>query len=295
MTHMIADQLKELWDQVDRKTITWQQFEQQKTQWLDGYAAQWLKALLFKGSADLLASSHNELQRHLGLKNADELKAWRDRANAALPDQWKSIDPADPRSVQQFYNGCELELYNLLTWHTLVEDDSPLAYVAALEFAKPYELKTYLDFGSGVGSGGILFARNEYRVSLGDVSSPLLRFCKWRFDQRALPVECIDLKTQSLPANRFDFITAMDVFEHLVDPVATAEQVCNALTGGGILFGRFHIDPNDTHITHIARDFGPMFARMNQMGMKQIWQDQWLWGHQAFQKVAGHERAISDL
>ena len=292
MTHMIADQLKALWDQVDQKKISWERFEQQKKEWLDGYAAQWRDALLLDGDTDLLASSHGELQRHLGLNNGAELAAWRDRANDALPAQWKAIDPADPRSLQQFYNGCELELHNLLTWHTLVEDDSPLAYVAALEFVQGItrvreNRRTYLDFGSGVGSGGILFARNGFDVSLADVSSPLLTFCKWRFDQRGLPVECIDLKTDSLPADRFDFVTAMDVFEHLVDPVSIAEQVCNALTPGGVVFGRFHVDPNDTHITHIARDFKPMFARMAELGMKEIWHDEWLWGHQAFQKADG--------
>jgi 2-polyprenyl-3-methyl-5-hydroxy-6-metoxy-1,4-benzoquinol methylase len=130
-----------------------------------------------------------------------------------------------------------------------------------------------------------LFARHGYEVTLADISSPLLRFSRWRHVQRGLPVNCIDLKTDSLPTNRFDFITAMDVFEHLVDPVATAEQVCAALRPGGILFGRFHVDPQDTHLTHIVKDFAPMFARMRELRVNQVWHDRWLWGHQAFQKA----------
>ena len=185
----------------------------------------------------------------------EELEAWRDRATKALAGAWNDVDPKNDQSVQRFYDGCQLELYNLLTWHTLREDDSPLSYVAALEFARPFGFKSYLDFGSGVGSGGILFGKNGYDVALADVSSPLLRFCRWRHNQRNLAIREIDLKSHTLPADSFDFITAMDVFEHLVEPVKTAEQICAALKPGGVLFGRFHVDPNDTHLTHIVTRF----------------------------------------
>jgi len=283
MTQMLADQLKALWAEVDRKTITWERFEEQKKQWLEGYASQWRDALRI-GGQDLKESSLNELMGYLKLPDRGALETWHQRAEKALSGSWNSIDTNDPQSVERFYDQCQLELYNLLTWHTLAEDDSPLAYVAALEFARPHHFKTYLDFGSGVGSGGILFARNGYDVTLADVSSPLLNFARWRHEQRDLPVQTIDLKSGSLPKNRFDFVTAMDVFEHLVDPVKTAEQIVDSLTAGGILFGRFHVEPNDTHITHIVKDFAPTFSRMNEMGMKAVWKDEWLWGHQAFQK-----------
>ena len=285
---MVADQLKALWDQVDRKQIAWQQYEQQKKSWLEEYASRWRRALIMPGDDDFVESSRHELIRYLHLKDSDALNAWHERARTNMGGAWDSVDPEDDKSVALFYDGCELELYNLLMWHTLAEDDAPLAYVAALEFAQsqlPTSSRRYLDFGSGVGSGGILFGRNGFDVTLGDVSSPLLSFARWRHEQRGLPVKCMDLKRESLPANSFDFITAMDVFEHLVNPVATAEQVCDSLSPGGILFGRFHIEPNDAHVTHIAKDFGPMFQRMGELGMTEVWKDQWLWGHQAFRKA----------
>jgi hypothetical protein len=34
----------------------------------------------------------------------------------------------------------------------------------------------------------------------------------------------IDLRTSDLPANQYDMITAMDVFEHLSDPLATVSR-----------------------------------------------------------------------
>jgi mycofactocin glycosyltransferase len=287
MVRMVADQLQALWDRVDRKEITAAAFERQQAEWLDGYAQTWKRALLMEGATDLRESSQAELVAYLSLNSCAELEIWRQEAAKAAEPDWRSLDPTDPEAVERFYDNCHLELYSLLMWHTLVEDNSPLAYVAALRFAKQHGCRTSLDFGSGVGSGGILFARNGFDTTIADISSPLLKFSQWRAEQRKLPVRAIDLKITKLPAERFDFITAMDVFEHLVDPRETAEQVCASLKPGGIIFGRFHADPNDKHVTHIVRDFKPTFARMAELGLKPVWKDVWLWGHQAFQKGAG--------
>ena len=55
----------------------------------------------------------------------------------------------------------------------LGEDLSPLAYVLALRFAQQHGCQSYLDFGAGVGSGGLLFARHGLQTTLADISSLL--------------------------------------------------------------------------------------------------------------------------
>ena len=83
----------------------------------------------------------------------------------------------------------------------------------------------------------------------------------------------------------FDLVTAMDVFEHLYDPIAAVEQLWRALKPGGYLFGRFHADADDHQQSgHIVRDFEPTFRRMAELGFSQVWEDQWLWGHKVFQR-----------
>jgi 2-polyprenyl-3-methyl-5-hydroxy-6-metoxy-1,4-benzoquinol methylase len=37
-------------------------------------------------------------------------------------------------------------------------------------------------------------------------------------------------------------ITAMDVFEHLSDPLGTVDHIARALQSGGFLFGRFAVE-----------------------------------------------------
>ena len=112
----------------------------------------------------------------------------------------------------------------------------------------------------------------------------MLKFCRWRCELRNLPVQFIDLKIAALPAKAFDLITAMDVFEHLVDPVGTVDQLDRALKPGGFLFGRYHADKNDNQADHIVYDFMPTFARLASLGYAKVWQDRWLWGHEVFQK-----------
>jgi hypothetical protein len=56
---------------------------------------------------------------------------------------------------------------------TLIDETSPLACVLALEYARRYGCRCYLDFGAGVGSKAILFARYGLELAVADISTPL--------------------------------------------------------------------------------------------------------------------------
>ena len=75
-------------------------------------------------------------------------------------------------------------------------------------------------------------------MTLADISATLLDFARWRISWRRLQARFIDLKHESLPDAEFDMILALDVFEHLCDPVATVDQLWKALKPGGLLFAR---------------------------------------------------------
>jgi SAM-dependent methyltransferase len=171
-------------------------------------------------------------------------------------------------------------------WHTLRDDMSPLAYVTALQFASNAGAKTYLDFGSGVGSGCILFRRHGFNVSLADISDVLLSFSRYRFRRRRIDARFTDLKVDRLPGAAFDFITAMDVFEHLVDPVDALDSLDRALRPGGHICGRFAGEDDPDRPQHIVQNFDPVFERFAELGYREVFKDDWLWGHQIFQKRA---------
>jgi SAM-dependent methyltransferase len=289
---LVPDQLTALWQAVEAKRLTEQQFHRDEKRLLGEYRALWRDALLLDEQRTLETSLLTELGEYVDCDDRAEVRRRCQAAMSGVEREWREkVIPGDRRSIEEYYDKNAVHLYELTWWHTLLEDTSPLAYVTALRFGEQRGCQRVLDFGAGVGSGGILFARHGFNVALADISTTMLDFCEWRFGyKRSLPVHVIDLKYTPLPPRAFDLVTAMDVFEHLVDPVTTMEQVWATLKPGGFLFGRFddthdedHPDDGDS-AEHIAQDFGPMFKRMGELGFTEVWHDEWLWGHQAFRK-----------
>ena len=294
MEQLLADQLKELWHLVEEKKFLTEKFNVEQERGLAEYRKIWTEALLLVGYQDLQKSLLDELGLYVKCQDSAEIQRRCKGAVENLAREWREkVDPRDRRSVEHFYNETETELYELMWWHTLSEDISPLSYVTALKFALRQGCRSCLDFGAGVGSGSILFARHGLKVGLADISSPMLAFSRWRFKVRRLRAQFFDLKTRSIASESFDMVTAMDVFEHLADPVEGVERLWTVLKPGGFLFGRFGDEPNEDRPLHVVQDFEPTFRRLRELGFAQVWQDEWLWGHQVYQKSTAGETALT--
>jgi SAM-dependent methyltransferase len=282
---LLPDRLKRLWGEVEGHTLTAEAFQAEQDRLLAGYRDTWFRALLRDGFRDIEESSLAELSEYLGVADRQEVRRRCEGAVGAIKEAWeRGVDAGRAASVEAFYDANQDMLYELTWWHTLRDDPSPMAYVMALEFARQRGCRRVLDFGSGVGSGGILFARSGLEVALADISGALLGFSRWRMEQRGLPARTFDLKHETLPVEAFDLVTAMDVFEHLPDPVATVTGLARTLRPGGFLFGRFHAEEDEDRPLHVVADFGPTFDRLKELGFAEVWRDQWLWGEQAFRK-----------
>jgi 2-polyprenyl-3-methyl-5-hydroxy-6-metoxy-1,4-benzoquinol methylase len=286
MEMLLPDQLKALWHAVDQKQLTVDEFTREHERLLGEYQQTWTQALMRQEQQNLQASLLSELGMYMQCDEVAELQRRCERAVETLKSEWQGqVRQQDQQSIERFYDQSQTTIYELMWWHTLGEDASPLAYVTALHFARQHGCHHYLDFGAGVGSGGMLFARHGFKVTLADISSTLLRFSQWRLGQHGLPATYIDLKAHELPQHAYDFITAMDVFEHLVEPEMTVEKIWNALRPGGFLYARIVAEEDIDRPQHIVRDFSATFERMQNLGFVQVWQDEWLWGHQVFQKA----------
>ena len=183
----LAVQLRKLWARVETKEITSDAAMAEQERLLAGYREIWREALLMKGERDLTHSTLAELATRNKTEDLASVRARCEDAVKSLKKAWdKDVKTVDTPHVERFYDRTELFIDELMWWHTLKEDDTPLAYVAALKFAEAHGAKTILDFGSGVGSGGLLYVRHGFDVTLADISSVLLDFCVWRFKQRGL-------------------------------------------------------------------------------------------------------------
>lgn len=282
---LLPQQLRGVWQGVTDGRHTKESAVAEQERLVGERRRRWIDALLEPGGPTLEEGLLRELGSYVGIPDLSALRARCEQSLDELRTEWTTtVTPDDSDSVEAYYRRVDGTLYELIWWHTLVTDLSPLAYVNALELAERGVGRRYLDFGSGVGSGGLLFARAGFEVTLADVSLPLLGFCRWRFARRDLPARFVDTKAAPIPEETFDLVTAMDVFEHLVDPAATAAELARALRPGGILVARLHAEEDPDRPQHIATTFDPVYRRLEQLGCVQIWEDDWLWGHQAFER-----------
>ena len=284
---LLPDRLKELWAPDTRHNVPPEDLWHEQQRLIGTYQAIWADALRLEGHADLKESLLSEISEYTGCEDLEQIERWCRGAVEAVKKEWheKGTDATDRAAVERFYDRTEAYVFDLMWWHTLVDDPSPLAYVVAMRFAEQRGCSRYLDFGAGVGSAGIVFGHHGFDVTLADISANLLRFSTWRLRRRGLSASFLDLKTDRLPAARYDIVTAMDVWEHLVDPLVAVDQIAEAITPGGFLFGRFAAEPDPNYPQHIVTDFEQIFKRLAARGFGEVWRDDWLWGHQAFQKT----------
>lgn len=286
METLLPDQLKALWQTVENQQISREDFVREEQRLMGEYRTIWADALLLPGQVELESSILREIGDYVQCDDLAEIQRRCDHAVSVLKDEWhEKVKQRDQQSVTHYYDTSQGVIYELMGWHTLRDDTTPLAYVAALHFARQHGCQHYLDFGAGVGSGGLLFARHGFAVTLADISSTMLNFSRWRFTRRQLAATYLDLKIQSFPQQAVDFITAMDVFEHLLDPAATVDQLNTTLKPGGFLFARLAADDDDDRPQHIIHDFTPALERLRALGFVEVWCDEWLWGHQVFRKA----------
>lgn len=97
---------------------------------------------------------------------------------------------------------------------------------------------TLLELGCGIAPIGAYCASRRRRWSywLCDVPSPHRAYGEWRVRQHGPVPICVGLTAWR---QRFDVITAFDVFEHLPAPHEAAEQCVAALRPGGYLHWNF--------------------------------------------------------
>lgn len=283
---LVPDRLAELWQKVAADEMSRDDYVREQEQLLEPYRIEWKNALLFDGQTALRTSLLAEVAAYYRISDLANIDRSCDLAVDTLRSEWeRTVDSRQRSSIESFYETAT-HIYDLINWHTLRDDSGPLAYVVALQIARAHRVRTCLDFGSGVGSGGLLFCRANIDTTLADISATLLDFARWRFDRRRLAARFLNLKDAPLPEASFDLILAMDVFEHLVDPVEVVEQLWRALNPGGLLFARIHAEADPSHPQHIVKDFGPTFARMEDLSFVEKWRDSALWGHLLFQKCA---------
>ncbi|OGW82201.1 MAG: hypothetical protein A3G33_10775 [Omnitrophica bacterium RIFCSPLOWO2_12_FULL_44_17] len=222
---------------------------------INEYKRKWELALLLPGKEDLISSAIAELKLYFPTLNEQDVLRMFQKSEELFADQWKQaqIDTRSEKKLIDFYNQSEIEIFELMHYHSMGWNDGPLNYVCALELAKECGFKTFMDYGSGVGSGGLIFARAAFDVILCDIASPLLEFAKWRFAKRGLDATFVDLK-KSEPDGVADVITCFEVLEHVPDPIKVLRKLRTWLRTGGLLIVTAPFFKDELRPMHIVHD-----------------------------------------
>ncbi|MCM8823080.1 MAG: methyltransferase domain-containing protein [Candidatus Omnitrophica bacterium] len=218
----------------------------------------WETTKLFRDYS-LSESAILELRGYFGYER-EEVLYLLERSQKLLAEEWNkyfaNYRKLSEETINKFYNTTQMEIFELMYWHYFKIKDGPLQYTFALDIAQRYGFKNYLDYGSGIGTGGILFALNNFNVSLADVSSTNLEFCKYRFYKRNLKAQLIHLLTsqKQLKGKEYEIITCFDVLEHVMDPLYVLNILKNVLRDNGILIINMPFFNDDKRPMHIVKD-----------------------------------------
>ena len=153
----------------------------------------WTENLLLPGETALVDSAIKELCMFYSISEDEALSLCRCGV-ADSKKEWEGKRRDEKSQTIDFYNNSKSYIFEHMWWHTLSMNDEPLMNVDALKIAVKNKVVSYLDFGCGVGTNGILFPKHGINTTLADVSSTMLTFARWRLSIRNLEAEFLDLK-----------------------------------------------------------------------------------------------------
>jgi 2-polyprenyl-3-methyl-5-hydroxy-6-metoxy-1,4-benzoquinol methylase len=223
---------------------------------------------LRNGRASLRETLIRENMDYLRWQREKVLAYWGEKGTQKIKEKWERENPRTEQEIAHYYDTLELYIPELSSWHAMEKNIDFIKIVEFLQFAVKENLTQYLDFGAGIGSNGLLFSRNDFNVTLADISGAMINYAKWRLKRHGAPARFIDLKIQGLPFEYFDCATAIEVLEHAVDPVALMKKITDSLKRGGYVFVTtpFYHDPErPQHIVNdisIAREFEKIGLRL---------------------------------
>lgn len=230
--------------------------------------AVWRDALLLPGETDLIESGLRELAEYFGISR-DEARRQCEASLAESKREWEAAPRRTPDEIKDFYRSTRSYIFEHVWWHAT--DLAPnTANVEIVKYAQSRQARTYLDFGSGVGANAILFARHGFDVTLADISTTMLSFARWRLQRRGIEATLIDLNCQALPPGQFDFVTAVDVLEHLPRPKDELKQISLAMKEGGTLVFNCRAGEDDERPMHVLKTANPVRQALRACGFHQL-------------------------
>lgn len=231
----------------------------------------WYDALKVPGKT-LEQTLAEEVAGYFGTTVDEVVDFWYD-STPRLRDEWIEQHPTTSEDIIHYYDTSTTYIYELSYWHTLHMNLGLIEHARSVELALSHGGRRYLDFGGGTGSNIILFHKYGFECTLADISTSLLSFARSRFERRGIAdATIIDLKSGALPDDYFDFVTAVEVLEHVPDPLETMHSIVRATKPGGLISAWVPFFDDDLRPQHIVTDMG-VADRFSTFGLTEVSRD----------------------
>lgn len=225
------------------------------------------------GKEDITACMRKEVKEYLKIKDLELDNYWGERGTQRIKEDWEKSDPRTNEEIVKFYEKEQIYISELASWHCLKLNDTILEIVKSLIFAVKHKCCKFLDYGCGIGSSGLFFHYYGFEVELADISSVLLNFAKYRFQIRGIKekVKFTDLKEEKISKdNYFDFVSVVEVLEHVMDPVQVMAIIHKTMLENGYVFLTTSFFPDKERPQHIITDFS-IIPKMKEIGYREIY------------------------
>jgi ubiquinone/menaquinone biosynthesis C-methylase UbiE len=206
-------------------------------------------------------------------KTVDEVVDFWYDSTEKLRDEWMEQDPKTQEQIDAFYNKTTTYIYELSYWHTLHMNLGLIENVRSLQWALKRPGRHYLDFGGGTGSNIILFNKHGFNCTLADISTSLLDFARFRFERRDIDPQIIDTKTGVLPDETYDFVTAVEILEHVPNPLEIMRTLVKATKPGGIIVAWIPFFADELRPQHLVTDIDIADKFVEDLGLREIWRE----------------------
>jgi SAM-dependent methyltransferase len=209
-------------------------------------------------------------ERHLGLDGSTKA------GSRYLNDLWELFEPDYGDRLPDFYRGTEhvrtMRFVDYASDPALIETNYTAPYRWAADRLGALHV---LEIGAGIPHGLItLLGERPGAVAsfaTNDIDALYTRFCLWFCAQHGLPAEWLPVEAgtaaTSLPRDRFDFVFAKDVFEHLHSPEAVLDEIVAAATPDAVLALDLE-DKGPRGGEHVSPHLEPLAARLETAGWR---------------------------